>query len=357
MRYYGGKSRLLDFLNEAISKTNINHGSIFCDLFAGTTLVARYFKEKGYTVYANDFLEFSYSLARTYIQNNNYPSFSGLRKFVPDIGRSCENIYHVVDFLNKLKPEKGFIYRNYCPGGTKNLDSPRMYFTGQNAMKIDAIRTKVQEWKENNIITEDEFYVLLAALIEAVPYVANISGNYAAYLKHWDSRALKSLKLSVPKITKSKMRNKAFKEDANALIRKIYSDILYLDPPYNSRQYAANYFILELIAEGWFGVKKPTIYGKTGMRAYENQKSRYCQKNHVLRAFGELVENAKAKYILLSYNDEGLMSGKEIETILSRRGKVNIFRRIHRRYRSINQDDSDRRIVLEKLYFVEVSSS
>jgi len=70
-----------------------------------------------------------------------------------------------------------------------------MYFTNDNGMKIDAIRTKIQEWKDSKLITEDEFYILLTSLIEAIPYVANISGNYAAYLKHWDPRALKSIKL------------------------------------------------------------------------------------------------------------------------------------------------------------------
>lgn len=356
MRYYGGKSKLVDFLSKSVSKTGINHGSIFCDLFSGTTSVARYFKERGYTVYANDFLGFSYSLARTYIQCNNYPFFSGLRKFIPGIGRSRENIHCVIDFLNRLKPERGFIYRNYCPGGTENLDFPRMYFTDENAMKIDGIRTRIQKWKEDGVVTEDEFYILVTSLIESVPYVANISGNYAAYLKHWDPRALKPLKLYAPKIPKSEMCNKAFNKDANELVKKIHSDILYLDPPYNSRQYAANYFILELIVEGWFDEQKPKIYGKTGMRPYDNQKSRYCQKNRVFKAFAELIENAKTRYIFLSYNDEGLMSEKEIKAILSRRGSVSIFRKTHRRYRSINQDDSDRRTVFEKLYFVKVSN-
>jgi len=354
MRYYGGKSKLLNFLSAVVSKTGINHGSIFCDLFSGTTSVARHFKEKGYTVYANDFLELSYSLARAYIQKNDYPSFCGLRNFIPNMNRSHKNIHSIIEFLNRLKPAKGFIYRNYCPGGTKNLDFPRMYFTDENAMKIDSIRTKIQEWKEDNIITEDEFYVLLASLIESVPYVSNISGNYAAYLKYWDPRALKPLKLSVPKIPKSKTHNRAFKKDANELIKKIYSDILYLDPPYNNRQYAANYFILELIAEGWFGKKKPTIYGKTGMRAYDSQKSKYCQKNYALKVFDELIKNARTKYILLSYNDEGLMSENEVKAILSSQGKVNIFTKVHRRYRSINQNDSDRKTVFEKLYLVKV---
>ena len=356
MRYYGCKTKLLDFLSEGVAKIGINHGSVFCDLFSGTTTVARHFKQKDYTVYANDFLEFSYSLARAYIKNNSHPNFSGLKKIVNGVnGHSSENLSIVINYLNSLSPIKGFIYNNYCPGGTKNLDSPRMYFTDENGMKIDAIRTKIQMWKGENIINEDEFYILLTSLIETIPYVANISGNYAAYLKEWDPRALKPIKLRVPVIIKSKRKNKAFKEDANTLIKKIYSDILYLDPPYNSRQYAPNYFLLELIAEGWFNGQEPKIYGKTGMRPYEDQKSAYCQKNEVLTAFEDLIRNAKTKFILLSYNDEGLMSENEITDILSDRGKVQIFKKSHRRYRSINQDEFDRRTVFETLYFVKVA--
>ena len=284
MRYYGCKSRLLDFISEVATKTGINHGSVFCDLFSGTTVVARHFKQKGYTVYANDFLEFSYSLARAYIKNNTYPAFKGLQGTIKDLnGSPTANINRITNYLNKLPSVKGFVHKNYCPGGTRDLDSPRMYFTDKNGMQIDAIRTKIQEWKDSNFISEDEFYTLLTSLLEAIPYVANISGNYAAYLKEWDPRALKPIKLKVPVIPGSRKNNKAFKEDANTLIKRINCDILYLDPPYNTRQYASNYFLLELIAEGWFNGQKPKIYGKTGMRPYENQKGEnyanyYCRK-------------------------------------------------------------------------------
>ena len=111
---------------------------------------------------------------------------------------------------------------------------------------------------------------------------------------------------------------------------------------------------MELIAEGWFDGQKPKIYGKTGMRSYEDQKSAFCKKKEVLPAFRDLIRNAKTKFILLSYNDEGLMSENEITDILSERGKVQIFKKPHRRYRSINQDESDRKTVFETLYFTKV---
>jgi adenine-specific DNA methylase len=196
---------------------------------------------------------------------------------------------------------------------------------------------------------------LLSSLLEAVPFVANISGNYAAYLKDWDPRAHKPLTLRTPNLIQSERKNKAFREDSNQLVRKIQTDILYLDPPYNSRQYASNYFLLELIAEGWFNGNRPKIYGKTGMREYEEQKSAYCQKSNVSNTFQDLIKHIKTRYILLSYNDEGLLSEGEIKDVLSTRGEVNIFKRPYRRYRSINQDETDRTNVYEKLYFVKVT--
>ena len=354
MRYYGCKNRLLDFIEEGVEKTGINHGSSFCDLFSGTTVVAQHFKKKGYTVFANDILEFSYAIARTYIKNNQYPFLKGLKGEVIGVNGSRQNIVSVIDYLNNLPPAKGFIYKNYCPFGTKKGLYQRQYFSDENGKKIDAIRSKIQEWKENQLITEDEFYLLLTSLLEAVPFVANISGNYAAFLKCWDPRSLKPIRLRIPNIPESKRNNDAFKSDANQLMRKLSCDILYMDPPYNERQYASNYFMLELIAEGWFNGNEPKIYGKTGMRPYVDQKSSYCQKSNAKETFRDLVENADTKYMLLSYNDEGLMSEEEIVNILSSRGKVKIFEREHRRYKSINQDETDRRIVKEKLYFVKV---
>jgi len=354
MRYYGCKNRLLDFLEEGVTKTGINHGSSFCDLFSGTTIVAQHFKRKGFTIYTNDIMEFSYAIARTYIKNNQYPFFKGLKGIVPGVNGSRENIISVVDCLNNLQPIEDFIYNNYCPSGSKDKVHQRQYFSDENGKRIDAIRSKIQEWRIEERISLDEFYILLSSLLEAVPFVANISGNYSAFLKCWDPRALKPLRLKVPVISPSERKNKVFKSNANELIKKISCDILYMDPPYNERQYAPNYFMLELIAEGWFDGNEPQIYGKTGMRPYESQKSSYCQKVNVKDAFRDLIGNADTKYLLLSYNDEGLMNEDEMVDVLSSRGKVEILETDHRRYRSINQDETDRRIVKEKLYFVKV---
>lgn len=349
MRYYGGKEKLLDLIEIGVKKTELNHGAKFVDLFAGTTVVAQHFKKKGYTVIANDFLEFSYALAKTYIELNEEPKFLKLKKYL-EVGQIDKN--YVIGYLNNLSPKKGFIFDNYCPNGK----GQRKYFSNENGQKIDAIREKIEEWKNLSVISELEYYYLITAVLEAVNLVSNVAGTYSAYLKIWDQRAIKPLILTSPEIIPSKRNNKAFKKDANQLIKEIKNiDILYLDPPYNSRQYAANYFILELIAEGWFGTKKPIANGKTGMINYDHQLSEYCYKGRADKALDDLITNVNAKYILLSYNNEGVIADSEIKKIFAKKGKVQLFKKTHKRYKSINQKEDDPQNTEERLYFVETN--
>lgn len=349
MRYYGGKNKLLDLIEIGVKKTELNHGAKFVDLFTGTTAVAQHFKKIGYTVIANDFLEFSYALAKTYIELNEEPKFLKLKKY---LGIDTIDKNYVIGYLNNLSPIKDFIFNNYCPDG----NGKRKYFSNENGQKIDAIRKKIEEWKNLSVISELEYYYLITALLEAINLVSNVAGTYSAYLKTWDQRAVKPMILTSPEIIPSKRNNKAFKKDANQLIKEVRNiDILYLDPPYNNRQYAANYFILELIAEGWFGTEKPVANGKTGMINYEHQLSEYCYKGRADKALNDLIVNANAKYILLSYNNEGVIADDEIKKILTQKGKVQLFKKTHKRYKSINQKEDDPQNTEERLYFVETS--
>jgi adenine-specific DNA methylase/DNA modification methylase len=345
MRYYGAKTKLLPFIEEVVKSTGVNGTSNFVDLFAGTTSVGQHFKKLGYTVYSNDILEFSYALSKTYIELNKEPDFKKLKSKLK-IKNDLNNLF---DFLNKFEVQKqGFIYENYSPNGG------RMYFSDENALKIDTFRFLFEEWRNDSLINELEYYYLITSLLRSVNQVSNVTGTYGAYLKTWDNRALKPLILAEVPIITSTTKNKAFKKDANELIKNINPDILYLDPPYNSRQYASNYFILELIAEGWFGDKKPEIYGKSGMRKYEHQKSDYCSKANALNALEDLVLNSsKAKYILLSYNNEGVISHSQILKALERVGQVETVRENHKRYRSINQTAQDPQLTFEFVYKVE----
>ena len=119
-----------------------------------------------------------------------------------------------------------------------------------------------------------------------------------------------------------------YNTDSNELIKKIEGDILYLDPPYNTRQYGANYHLLNTIAKYDNFVPK----GKTGLPNYI--KSDYCSKNKVKQAFEVLIKKAQFKYIFLSYNNEGLMSSEDIKSIMSKYGKYDLISTDYQRFRA-----------------------
>jgi adenine-specific DNA-methyltransferase len=124
--------------------------------------------------------------------------------------------------------------------------------------------------------------------------------------------------------------HEVFNLDINEVAKKVSGDILYLDPPYNHRQYATNYHLLETIAK----YDNPKIHGKTGLRDYDKQKSLYCSRTQVKKAFKDLILKAKVKYIFLSYNNEGLMTLDDIKEIMSLRGKYGHFTKEYNRFKA-----------------------
>src|SRR5690554_5943070 len=149
MRYIGNKENLTDFIYETLKDNGVEGESLF-DFFSGTVSVAKFFKEKGFKIYSSDIMYFSYVLQEAYIKNNGYPEFKKLLNKITVIPTTLiyKNYDLVLTYLNNLKGKKGFIYQNYSPGGTKELDKPRMYLSDENAMKIDAIRSTIEEWKK-----------------------------------------------------------------------------------------------------------------------------------------------------------------------------------------------------------------
>lgn len=313
MRYIGNKTNLLENINQVIKDNCQGDEKSFCDLFSGTASVARYFKNR-YRIISNDLLYFSYILQRATISNNEIPKFEKLKKEL-----KIENILDYLETVDiKDKKYKSFIYNNYSP----NKKCERMYLTPENAKRIDFIRNTIEDWKKEKLINENEYFYLLASLVEGVPFVSNITGTYGAYLKTWDKRAFKKFEMIRLNVINNYENNECYREDANELIKKISGDILYIDPPYNSRQYLPNYHLLETIAR----YDEPEINGKTGIRTYDKEKSNYCIKSKVYDELDELISNAKFKHIIMSYNQDGLLKKEEIEQILEEYGDKNTYK-------------------------------
>ena len=257
-----------------------------------------------------------------------------------------ERYIKVCEYLSNLQGVKGFIFNNYSSAGTKNSEFERMYFSDENALKCDAIRSKIEDWHKNNKINDKEYYFLIASLLEVVDKHANTASVYGAFLKKLKKSAQKTFELTPAKLIINDQEHIVYNSDANNLIRKINPDILYLDPPYNERQYASNYHLLETIAK----YDNPEIKGKTGLRN-DRIKSLYCSKNDVYNIFEDLINKAKSKYIFVSYNNEGLLSLDDIKIIMSNKGEYGVFVKEYNRFKSDRKRNNSASSTFEYLHY------
>ena len=343
MRFIGSKTNLLKNIAMVISENTTGNEDIFCDIFSGTGAVARYFKPR-YEVYSNDALHFSYVIQKATVENNTKPSFSKLKNIgIGDPFNFLEETQiRMLDYNNS----NYFVTKNYTPHDS----CKRMYVSNKNAVRIDFIRNTIEAWKNEKLLTELEYYYLLAGLIEGVPSVSNITGTYGAYLKHWDKRTFKDLEMARLDVIDNKRNNKSYNKDSNKLIEELEGDILYLDPPYNSRQYAPNYHLLETISKYDY----PEIHGVTGMRPYDDLKSPFCITSEVYDAFEDLISKAKFSNIVMSYSNNGLMTSNEIERILKKHGKEETYKMYSIPYRQyMSKKTKQTECLHEYIFFIK----
>ena len=299
MNYIGSKIKLSSFIYDTITNVageNLS-GTTFCDLFAGTGAVSKIFQGKADKIINNDREYYSYVLNRAYLQGTNAIDDTSF-----------------FDLLNQSKGYPGFIFNEYSQNGKAG----RLYFSQNNGLKIDAMRQMIGHWKNKGCIDERQYYHLLASLIYSADKVANTACVYSAYLKRLKTTATKKLVIK-PLEVADPVKSDLFNEDSNCLIRKIKGDILYLDPPYNGREYAANYHLLNTIARyenNWV----PT--GKTGVRPYKT--SLYCKVKEAAKALTDLIENADFKYVFLSYNNEGIIPYDYIGETMAKFGNYTV---------------------------------
>ena len=339
MRFIGNKKNLLDFIDKSLDK-NIENITSVADVFSGSTSVAQHFKKNKKLVFSNDLLNFSYILQRAYIQTNNAEELS-----------SIVDLSEYFNILNNNKPKKGFFYEQFAPSESKNSKFNRNYLSLENAGKIDAALGQINIWKKNKEINENLFFYLLTSLLEAIPFVSNIAGTYGAFLKNDDPRKFKEIYFNQPEIIFSAQQNKAYNLDSVDFLNKIHADLIYFDPPYNSRQYASNYHLLERVAVQDYNIPD----SKTGLHNYETEKSDWCYKSKVQGVFKEnlytAIDCSNSKFILMSYNSEGLLSKDFITDTLQKYGILKIDSIKYPRFRNAKKPDS---FVEEYLFFLSV---
>lgn len=334
MRYIGNKGKILGEIESLLNNKKIlKKGLSFFDAFTGTATVAHYFKNV-YKIIANDNLYFSYVIAQAKL--NSQESMFKKLGFDPFV------FFNTIDTSNYV----GFISNNFAP-----THSERMYFSDENASRIDFIRTKIEEWYLEEIITENEKYYLIASLLESISKIANVAGVYGSFLKKWDPRAVKKM-VYIPVDVKPYVENLAeiHNDDIMNVIKKVQGDILYLDPPYTKNQYSTQYHLLETIAL----YDNPALNGKTGSRDMKAFLSDFSKEDKVFVRFEELIANANFKHIILSYSSDGIMSKEFIKSVLKRYGKKGsfYFKKIqYRKYTNSRSESDDKHC--EYLFYIE----
>ena len=247
------------------------------------------------------------------------------------------SLSNIIDLLN-TKRYKGFIYYNYSPN--KEHKYERKYFTNENAEIIDGIRQQIEIWKNNKEITYDEYIFLISLLIENVSLYSNIPGTYGAFNNKWDSRSTRKFQLDKNNIhyLLAKQKNKTYNQDIKIIIDKIECDILYIDPPYNERDYSAYYHVLETISL----YDNPEINeNKTGTKK-NITKSKWCNKYCCKEELEFIIKNTNAKCIIMSYNNEGIMTSDEIKEICNKYGEYLCKTKLVKRFKcNSNENEID----------------
>jgi adenine-specific DNA-methyltransferase len=342
VRYIGNKTRLLPFILRTLKKSGIAVGSAH-DAFAGTASVSRALKEHGWRVHSSDLLMSSYVLQRAYV-------------VAESAGGNLEAQAHE---LASLPPREGFITRHFSPA-TRGGTSPRMYFTPENAGRIDAAREELEVWREAGKLGADDYYILLAAIIEGADRVANTAGVYASYMKRWQPNAKRSFGIAPEKPVSGAQPAEAHLMDAVDAAKQIGEvDLIYIDPPYNSRQYVAYYHIPEILARGWTP-SAPAIRGKVGLLAGGEGRSQWSHGRRVGKLFSALLEASGARQALVSFNSEGHLAPDALQSLLAAAavdGEVSHFTQSYRRYRADSERVGrhyHRDTALEHLYLVRL---
>lgn len=325
-RYLGNKYSLSSFIRQTV-EDNCSVVNTVVDIFSGTGAVADVFKDK--MIITNDLL---YS---NYISNYAW--------FYPEEYSEKKIIEYIAKYNSIHSSENNYMRENFAD----------TFFSADDCSKIGIIREDIEVQYKEKDINFKEYTILITSLLYGIDRIANTVGHYDAYRKNAEFEK----PLDIPVILPSKKlneNNNCYNLDANKLIENTQCDLLYLDPPYNSRQYCDAYHLLENVAR-W---EKPKVYGVAKKMDRISLKSEYCTIS-ATEAFKKLIEKANARYILLSYNNmsskgndrsNAKINDEDILKILEEKGNVKVFKQ---KYKSFTTGKSDINDNAERLFLCE----
>ena len=368
--YIGNKRSLLDFIGRGVLEVQKKTGKKkldTLDVFSGSGIVSRYLKQFSRNQYANDMETYARIISGCYLSNKSSVDTAQLESIRTMLLDKCEarmKRFLTSDetaFKGKLP---GFISEYYAPRNMNDIQiGERCFYTPYNACYIDCMRKLI-----SSEVQEDLQPYFIAPLLSEASVHANTGGVFKGFYKNSRtgtgkfggngenalSRIQGKIELKLPVFSRYKSTVHVFQGDANLLpFREDVPavDLAYIDPPYNQHPYGSNYFMLNLIAE----YKKPdeeTMSRVSGIPKNWNRSS-YNQKRKAADTFSELVQNLNARYLLVSFNNEGFISEDEMIAILSECGKVKVLEKKYNTYRASRNLRERTLHTKEYLYVVE----
>lgn len=329
-RYIGNKTKLLNEIFNCAEQFDLRKDYTFADLFAGTGVVAHLFASKGHHTILNDLLYSNYVAYQAWFSSETFTS------------QKIENYINYFNSINPAELENNYFSDIY--GGK--------YFSINDSKKIGFIRQYLEDNKA--LFNEREYFILLTALLYFTDKIANTVGHFEYFLsKKPEDTTCKIENLNIKQLPTSEI----FNIDSNVLAKQIESDVVYIDPPYNARQYVNFYHVLENLAR-W---NKPNEFEGNSMKfKRDTLKSGYSRATAPL-LFEDLINSLKCKLIIVSYSNTysaksgasiNKISEEQIISILSRKGKV---QKKEIDYKAFNSGKTDLKNHKEYIFTCEVN--
>ena len=332
--YLGNKRHLLELIDEAVVATGVRpERATFVDAFAGSGVVARYAKQRGFAVVANDWEPYARVINTAAIACGARPALDAQGGYA-----------RAIEALNNLEGVNGWVTRTLCPSDDDHADPTRerMFYRRVTGRRIDAIRQEIMRWGCSDL---DEA-CLLAPLLYQACWLANTSGVFKGFHAGWGGangtalhRILADLELQPLRFLDNGRRHRVLDVDAAELVAHLdgEADVAYLDPPYNQHPYASNYHVLNsLVLWDQPELPPPTERGfKAAIRPdWKQRRSAFNARGSALAAFASVMKTLPARHVLISYSTDGMIPLPQLLAESAEHGAVRTFHRSYKRYRT-----------------------
>ncbi len=350
--YIGNKRSLLGHIGQVVEAVKLRLGKdrlrVF-DVFSGSGIVSRYLKAHASSLISNDIEDFAAVVGRCFLSNRSTVDLQSLTEIADELNRRVE--------VEQLPT--GFIEELYAPRDEEYITrEDRVFYTRDNARRLDGYRRMIDD------VPEDMQGLLLGPLLSRASIHSNTAGVFKGFYKNRETkigqfggtgsdalvRIMGKIVLEPPLLSRFECDYEVLQEDANSAARRVGDlDLAYIDPPYNQHPYGSNYFMLNLLVR----YERPEKISRVSGIPTEWRRSGYNARAKSLPLMRDLLHNIDARFILVSFNNEGFITTHEMRALLEEVGAVEVLETPYNAFRGSRNFNNRPIHVTEQLFLVE----